>query len=95
MQTFLFSSEDVTSNNIRRSQWRSQPKNLGGAKMFDFRRITLFCLEKRLSKHKMTIFFKTFWGGMAPLTPRGYAYGRSTWCRRSFIYATSEMELTQ
>ena len=26
--------------------------------MFDFRRITLFCLEKRLSKHKMTIFSK-------------------------------------
>jgi len=25
-------------------------------KMFDFRRITLFCLEKRLWKHKMTIF---------------------------------------
>jgi len=33
-------------------------KNLGGAKMFDFRRITLFCLEKRLSKHEMTIFSK-------------------------------------
>jgi len=29
--------------------------------MFDFRRITLFCLEKRLSKHKMTIFSKN-WG---------------------------------
>jgi len=36
--------------------------------MFDFRRITLFCLEKRLSKHKITIFSK-IWGGMAPLTP--------------------------
>jgi len=32
-------------------QWRSQPKNLVGAKMFDSRQITLFCLEKRLSKH--------------------------------------------
>jgi len=30
--------------------------------MFDFRRITLFCLEKRLSKHKMTIFSKNFEG---------------------------------
>ena len=38
-------------------------------KMFDFRRITLFCLEKRLSKHKMTIFSKNL-GGMAPLPPR-------------------------
>jgi len=28
----------------------------GGAKVLDFRRITLFCLEKRLSKHNMTIF---------------------------------------
>jgi len=25
--------------------------------MYDLRRITLFCLEKRFSKHKMTIFF--------------------------------------
>jgi len=36
-------------------QWRSQPKNadskkISGAKVYDFRRITLFCLEKRLSK---------------------------------------------
>jgi len=35
--------------------------------MFDFRRITLFCLEKRLSKYKMTICSKNLWG-MAPLT---------------------------
>jgi len=34
--------------------------------MFDFRRITLFHLEKRLSKHKMTIFSKNF-GGAQPL----------------------------
>jgi len=34
--------------------------------MFDFRRTTLFCLEKRLSKHKMTIFSKNL-GGMAPI----------------------------
>jgi len=33
--------------------------------MFEFRRITLFCLEKRLSKHKITIFFKMF-GGHGP-----------------------------
>jgi len=50
-----------------RNQWRSQPKNLGGsknwgAKMFDFKRITLFCLEKCLSKHKMTIFSENFGG---------------------------------
>ena len=34
--------------------------------MFDFRRITSFCLEIRLSKHKMTICSK-HWGGMVLL----------------------------
>ena len=41
--------------------------------MFDFRRITLFCLEKRLSKHKMTIFSKN-WGAWPFCLPLGYAY---------------------
>ena len=44
----------------------ARPKIFGGGKMFDFRRITLFCLEKRLSKHKMTIFSKNL-GGAWPL----------------------------
>jgi len=35
--------------------------------MYDFSQITLFCLEKRLSKHKMTIFQK-YWGEW-PLWP--------------------------
>jgi len=35
--------------------------------MFAFRRITLFCLEKRLSKHKMTMFSKNFGGACPPL----------------------------
>ena len=43
--------------------------------MFDFRPIALFCLEKRLSKHKMTIFFKILWGDRAPLTPSDQDYG--------------------
>jgi len=46
----------------------------GVAKMFDFRRITLFCLEKRLSKYKMTIFFKILWGSWRLLPPLGHAY---------------------
>jgi len=50
-------------------QWRSQPKIFLGGKMFDFRRITLFCLEKRFSKHKMTTFSKNFFGVMALSTP--------------------------
>ena len=37
--------------------------------MFDFRRITLFCLEKRLSKNKMTVFSKNLGGVMTPLPP--------------------------
>jgi len=46
----------------------ARPK-IGGAKMFDFRRITLFCLENRLSKHKMTIFSKMLGRAMAPFPP--------------------------
>jgi len=41
--------------------------------MLDFRRITLFCLEEHLSKHKMTIFSKNLWGHV-PFPPPGYAY---------------------
>jgi len=40
---------------------------LQGAKMFAFGRITLFCLEKRLSKHKMTICSKNLGRAMTPL----------------------------
>jgi len=42
--------------------------------MVAFRQIALFCLEKRLSKHKMTTFSENFWGGMALLPLPGYAY---------------------
>jgi len=41
---------------------------MGGAKMFDFRRIALFCLKKCFSRHKITIFSKNL-EGMAPLPP--------------------------
>jgi len=44
-----------------------------GSKMFDTRRITLFSLQKRLSKHKMTIFSKNL-GGHGPFAPPDYAY---------------------
>jgi len=46
--------------------------------MFDFRRITLFSLEKCLSKHKMTIFSKTLRGAMTLWPPTGYTYERSS-----------------
>ena len=52
-----------------REQWRRQLKNwwegIWGGKMLVLRRITLFCLEKRLSKHKKTIFSK-IWGAHGP-----------------------------
>jgi len=39
----------------------TQPaQNLGKAKMFDFRRITPFCLGNRFSKDKMTIYVKNW-----------------------------------
>jgi len=46
-----FQASGVASPKFLRGQ-----KNWG-FKMFDFRRMTLFCLEKRLSKHKMNIYF--------------------------------------
>jgi len=49
-------------------QWRSQPKILGGAKMFDCRRIILFCWEKRVQRTKCLYFLK-MWGDVAPLEP--------------------------
>jgi len=62
--------------------------------MFDFRRIALFCLEKRLSKHKVTTFSKNFgvehgpfgepwlhlWRTLAtPLANPGYTCGSYEW----------------
>jgi len=49
--------------NVSHQQWASSvaspkiwegPKKFGGAKMLDFRQITLFCFGNRLLKHKMT-----------------------------------------
>jgi len=51
----------------------ASPKIFWG-KVFDFRRATVFCLKRRFSKHKMTIYARNC-GGMASLTPSGHAYG--------------------
>jgi len=51
--------QDGTSNVASSKCW--------GAKSFDVRRMTLFCLGYRLSKHKMTICSKHFVGGHSPL----------------------------
>jgi len=66
-------------------QWRSQPKNFGGGKMFDFRRVTLFCLEKRFSKHKITIFSKNFGGPWPHWPPTRYAYALGGSYPKSFL----------
>jgi len=47
-------------------QWRSQSKNFGAAKMFDFTGITLFFMEKRLSNTK---WLQAEGRGMTPLPP--------------------------
>jgi len=61
------------ASGVARPEIWGEAKNLVGGKMFDFKRITLFCLEKRLSKHKMTIFSKNL-RGLGPFGPAGYAY---------------------
>jgi len=55
----------LQTSNISVTKWQ---KKILGEKMFDLRRITLFCLEKRLWKHKMTTFSKNL-GGALPLWP--------------------------
>ena len=54
--------------------------------MFDFRRIKQFCLEKRLSKHKMTIFSK-------PLRGHGL-FGRHGWDECSCLPQLLDIEDT-
>jgi len=65
----------TTHSNIHHEEIKTSgiagPK-IGGGIMFDIRRITLFYLEKRLSKPKITIFPKSF-GGHGPFGPPGYA----------------------
>jgi len=72
VQILLRSLED--NSGVASPEIWGGPKDLGVAKMFDFRQITLFSLEKCLSKHKMTIFSENWGGGLAPFAPPGYAY---------------------
>ena len=74
-------------------------KNLVVAKMFDFRRITLFCLWYRLSKHKW-LYVLNICGGTWPTTvgPSGYAYAcrqRSghEWTASSALHDTRTVNL--
>jgi len=67
----------------------ASPKILGGPKC-----LTLFCLEKRFSKHKMTVFSKIL-GGYGPFAPPGYAYaykGVQKELKRTFLTAFEHRE---
>jgi len=65
-----------------------------GAKMLDFRQITLFCLESRLSKHKMTIRFKNLGGAMALQAPLATPMYTNNWLYpyQSLLEALLELE---
>ena len=89
------------------AQWRSQPKNLVGAKMLDFRRTAPFYLEKRLSKHKITIFSENLRGAWllwAPLAApthwpllrvRSWTRNVINWGRRNVNRAAPELQTRQ
>jgi len=74
------------------SQWRNQPKNLGGVKIFGgtkmlgFRRITLFCLEKRLSRHKKLYFPEIFWGHGPSGSPCLRLWYEAPWVEQSATF---------
>jgi len=54
----------------------AQPaQNFEGAKIFYFRLTPVFCLENRLSKHKMTRYSKNLRGPWPFWLPLGNAYG--------------------
>jgi len=63
----------ITEGASSKNFWEDK-KNYELTNMVGFRRITLFCLGYRLSKHKMTIRFKNFFGGHCPVGPPGYSY---------------------
>ena len=71
LPTFASHFQECTNRQHQVSSVAS-PKILGD-KRFVFRRITLFCLGYRLSKHKMAISSKNL-GGPWPARPPGYTY---------------------
>ena len=55
-------------------QWRSQPKNLGGAKKFGGPKCLIlselrYFVWKNASQSTKRLYFLTIWGVMAPLDP--------------------------
>ena len=71
LRAFISRCSNAVKNVIFRSFCTSgvaSPK-IGGGKEYDFRLITLFCLEKCLSKHKRTIYLTKIWGDHGPFAP--------------------------
>ena len=62
-------------------QWRSQPKNVFGAKMYDFRGITLF-VWKNSSQSTKWLYFPKIWGAMALWPPLA-----TLWCIHTYFMA--------
>jgi len=48
---------DLGGKNPQREPVAEPAQTFGGAEMFDFGRMTIFCLEKRLSKHENDYVF--------------------------------------
>jgi len=67
VKTFMLSelSSVVRHSSVASPKFWEGPKQFGEDKMFDFRRITRFCLGYRVSKHKMTAASKHT-GGHGP-----------------------------
>jgi len=100
----------TSSKTIRSQVWQLAPagssvvspkfggtKNLVGSKVFDLRRITLFCLWYRLSKHKWLYVLKIFWGTWPP-RPLSNAYASKQrsgheWTASSALHDTRTVNL--
>jgi len=65
----MYEEKRGTFNGVASPKIWEGSKKLGRAKMLDFRRIALFCLKKRLSKHKMTVFTINVGSTTAPMPP--------------------------
>jgi len=65
----LFLHTRAYAVHVLRCSGVASPKICWGGKMFDFRRIALFCLGYSVSKHKMNAYAKNFGDSWPPWTP--------------------------
>jgi len=81
----MYEEKRGTFNGVASPKIWEGSKKLGRAKMLDFRRIALFCLKKRLSKHKMTVFTINVGSPTAPMPPLATPMGKFSPFQR-FVY---------